>query len=216
MHLKIGVIIPDRGDRPAFLKNCLRMISMQTLQPEITLVVNFKPKSTEKDITKRYRKGYELLRNKGLHLIALMENDDWYHRTYLDYMSQQWLKRGTPDLLGTSYTIYYHLKHRAWFTMNHSTRSSAMNTFIRPDMNLTWCDDTDPYTDLHLWLRSGLTGVIIQPPVLSIGMKHGEGLCGGRNHTDKLERFINKDEDMHFLKANMDPESFKFYSTYYE
>lgn len=214
LQLKIGIIIPDRKDRPKFMQNCLRMIKAQTLQPEIIHIANEKPVSAEKDITKRYRTGYDALRARGLDAIALMENDDFYHPTYLQYMAEQWQKHGKPDLLGTAYTIYYHLKLKAWFTMNHSLRSSAMNTFIKPDLNFDWCVDSDPYTDLHLWMRSGLKGVVIKPPILSIGIKHGEGLCGGRNHTDKLERYINKDTDLSFLEKHMDYESFQFYTNY--
>lgn len=213
--MKIAVLIPDRGDRPALLANCVRMMEAQTLRPAHIEIVNDAPLSGEKDITLRYRLGYDRLRGKGFDLIAFIENDDWYHPTYLEFMINQWLEHGKPNMLGTNQTIYYHLYLRMWFTMVHPERSSAMNTFIKPDLDFSWCVDNYPYTDIHLWMVLKLGGVIIDSPNLSIGMKHGEGLCGGRNHKDGFERFINADYDLQFLKEKMDSASFNFYSGFY-
>lgn len=218
--MKTAIIIPDRSDRPEFLKNCLRMMSAQSLQPDHIEIVNDPPLSDSKDITWRYRNGYDRLRGKGFDIIFLIENDDWYSPKYLEYMSNKWQSHGRPDLIGTDYTIYYHLNQKAWFTMNHPERASAMNTLIKPDLDFNWCQDSDPYTDLHLWLRAGLTGKIFHPGNhLSIGMKHGIGLCGGVNHVDRMDRYTNKDNDSGFLhkimiKENDDFESFNFYSKY--
>lgn len=212
--MKIGVIIPDRGDRPDFLKNCLRMMQAQLSKPLCIEVVNDAPASDQCDITYRYRTGYDRLRNKGLDLIAFIENDDWYHPQYLEYMAEEWVKAGKPDLFGTKQTIYYHIKLKKHFTMYHNRRSSAMNTFIKPDMDFKWCPDHEPFTDIHLWTR--LTGKLIYPNDLySIGIKHGVGKCGARCHTDKLNRYIFDDRDSDFLRQKMDYESFTFYSNYF-
>jgi glycosyltransferase involved in cell wall biosynthesis len=217
--MKVAVIIPDRGDRPRLLANCIRMMQAQTLQPEI-LIINEPPFSDQPDITYRYRVGYDLLRGRGFDVIALIENDDWYHPEYLEYMVGQWEKNGKPDLFGTNYTIYYHLKLRSYFKLEHKNRASAMNTLIKPDLEFPWCPDTEIYTDLHLWVtlkgkRNILKGLTICPDrILSIGMKHGEGKCGGHAHTDRLNRYNNPDDGL--LKSVLDPESFKFYSQYFE
>lgn len=208
--MKIGVIIPDRGDRPEFLKNCIRMMERQTIQPYTIELIDDKPENSKCDITKRYRIGYDRLRNKGLDVIALIENDDWYSPVYLETMTKTWGEQGSPDIFGTNYTIYYHLKLKAWFKNLHNSRSSAMNTFIRPDMNFKWCQDSEPYTDLHLWRN--MKGKTFCPmPVISIGIKHGSGLCGGRMHIDRLEKYINKDPHGTFLLNTMDAESYEFY-----
>ena len=212
----IGVIIPDRGDRPEFLANCLRMLKAQTIQPTIIEIVNDAPLSDEKDITWRYRLGYERLRNKGIEVISLIENDDWYAPNYLETMYNKWLELDKPELLGQGYTIYYHIKERAWFTMNHPERSSAMNTLIKPDLHFDWCVDNDPYTDLHLWLHAGLKGEIFTPKShICLGIKHGDGLCGGVNHVDALHRYTNFDYKFWYLKSILDSESFNFYSKYF-
>jgi hypothetical protein len=209
--MRIGVIIPDRGDRPGFLENCLRMIKAQTLKPAIIELVNDEPTSKNYDITKRYRMGYDRLRNKDLDIIALMENDDWYAPEYLETMISRWISSGKPEIFGLDHTIYYHIRLFAHFTMNHSSRSSAMNTIVKPDLNFKWCPDHEPYTDIHLW--NTLKGTIISPEkTICMGIKHGIGLCGGRSHLDRLHRYINPDEQKEFLKATLDQVSFEFYS----
>ena len=218
--MRIGIIIPDRNDRPLFLKNCMRLIQAQTLQPEIIELVNYEAESENVDITQRYRRGYDNLRNKGLDVIALIENDEWYSHDYLEIMVNGWVNNGKPDIFGTNYTIYYHIKLFAYFTMHHLTRSSAMSTLIKPDLNFKWCVDDQPYTDLHLW--SVLKGVTFKPnKTICLGIKHGVGLCGGVNHVDKLHRFTNKDEKFVYLHKHMiqehdDFESFNFYTQYYK
>jgi hypothetical protein len=41
--MRVGVIIPDRGDRPRLLENCMRMLRAQTLQPVAVELINFTP-----------------------------------------------------------------------------------------------------------------------------------------------------------------------------
>ena len=211
--MRIGIIIPDRGDRPKFMDNCLRMIDAQTLKAERIVVKGYENVNGMVDITERYRTGYMHLCGKDLDVIAFIENDDWYDPHYLEYMTTKWIEYGKPEIFGTNYTIYYHLKLRKYFTMEHYDRASAMNTFIKPDLDLKWPADNDPYTDIHLWQKNRLNGIVINPErVISIGMKHGEGLCGGRFHTDKLATYTN--EDNGFLKATLDAESYEFYNNY--
>ena len=236
MDIKIGIITPDRGDRPELLNQWRYLLLNQTLKPNYIILVDHKllEPSGEVDITKRYRIGYDLLRNKGLDLIAYIENDDFYAPTYLEYWANKWIEKGKPDLLGSDFTYYYHLKLKKYFKFNHEQRSSMMNTFMKPDMTFEWCADNEPYTDMHLWNYavmagffggpSPFKGCIVQPPILSIGMKHGVGLCGGLGHNsqsrivngqlanDRLNRYVH--EDNGFLQANVDPESFKFYTDY--
>jgi hypothetical protein len=211
--MKIGVIIPDRGDREKFLQNCIRMIEAQTIDQSMLTVkiIDYKPLSDAVDITQRYRIGYDYFRNGGFDCILLMENDDYYSPNYIQTMIDKWIELGKPDLIGTNYTIYYHINERAHFTMNHSRRASAMNTLIKSDLNFNWCVDHEPYTDLHLWKT--LQGVTFYPgEIISIGIKHGVGKCGGRNHVDYLHRYINKDPNSEFLSTHMDQESFNFYT----
>lgn len=222
--MNIGIIVPDRGDRDKLMGNCTRMIKAQTLKTITLKVVNYLPRSEKRDITQRYREGYEFftqLKSMGqpVHVIALMENDDWYHPEYLETMVRWWISYGKPNLFGINYSIYYHLGLKKYFRMDHFTRSSACTTFIKPYLKINWPQDDEPFTDLHLWTKSQLNGVTFKPEKhISLGIKHGTGLTGGTSHIDRLERYTGvrgvDDRDMRFLKENMDEESFKFYSTY--
>lgn len=223
---RIGIIIPDRGDRPLFLENCMRMIRDQEYRTyaisTYVLKVDFKPSDNTKDITKRYRIGYDALRNKNYDIIFLIENDDWYSPTYIESMLTAWIAAGKPDLFGTRYTIYYHIRLLKGYTMHHETRSSAMSTMIRPDLNFAWCPDHESYTDS--WLYDNLPYKLWTPPrdkPICIGIKHGVGMTGGVAHTDSLEAYTDypnssfDDADKDWLRSVMDDVSFEFYANYF-
>lgn len=208
--IKIGVVIPTRGDRPEFFENCMRMLENQTVHVEWIQIMSYKPESDQKDITQRYRRGYEYFPDDcNVDVIAFIEDDDYYAPDYLETMVREWDAYGRPDIFGTNYTIYYHLKLKKYFTMNHPDRASAMNTLIKPGLKIKWPADSEPYTDMALW--SQIKGQTFKPSkIISMGMKHGVGLCGGANHNDRLHRY--KTDDNGFLKAHLDEKSFEFYS----
>lgn len=209
------------------MENCMRMMSKQTLQPYHIEIVNYPAKDNNVDITPRYRRGYDNLRGKGFDLIAFIENDDWYSPDYLRMMVDAWKRFERPALFGTCYTIYYHIALKKYFTMEHSTRASAMNTLIKPDMSFPWPVDLEPFLDMHLWEKRPnpiKTRIVFRPKkIISIGIKHGVGktVAGGQHVIDEKvkRRYINPDVNNDypngFLKTVMDPESFEFYSNYF-
>lgn len=219
MNLKIGVIIPDRGDRPLFTEHIKYLLSIQTMPPTEVLFVNYEPKSNEKDITQRYRFGYDYFRNKGFDVLFLIENDDWYSHNYIERQVTQWFLADKPDLFGVNYTIYYHIKLFKYYTMNHDTRCSAMCTLIKPDLNFAWCKDSEPYTDV--WLFSQLKYELWKPAIpICLGIKHGVGLTGGHAHIDRLNAYTNfstskDDKERKFLKEVVEEKSLFFYEKYF-
>jgi len=197
------------------------MMEAQSILPDHIELVNDEPLNDLCDITWRYRTGYDRLKNKGFDIIFLIENDDYYAPNYIEFMIDKWIQHGRTDIFGNNFTYYYHLKLKAYFRFQHYGRASAMNTMLKPDLDIKWPEqDHEPYTDLHLWRN--LKGTAIDPDkLLSIGLKHGKGLCGGRSHSTHLDRYDPKlkgvlDHDLSFLKEHMDPISFKFYSNYGE
>lgn len=211
--MKIAVLIPTRNNRPELLANCLRMMANQTIQPDHVEIVNDEPLSDECDITWRYKLGYERLRNKGFSVIFLIEDDDWYAPNYIERMLDAWFDYAMPNIFGTDYTIYYHIKLFAWFPFHHINRSSAMSTMIKPDLDFPWCADNEPYTDMHLWRT--LQGNTFKPEKhLCIGIKHGTTVTGGGSHVTRLHRYVNEDANKELLRSNMDAESFEFYSNF--
>ena len=225
---RIGVLIPTRGgERYEFLNNALRMVKKQTLQPTELYVMGEAPRDEKIDIGWRYKVGYENLSNSNVDLIAFLEDDDWYHPQYLETMTRVWEEKGRPMLLGINYTIYYHLKLKKYFYYQHYSRASAMSTCIRPNIpNIDWGPEHDPYTDLHLWTKVGLTPsdrVLFRPEnPICIGMKgHGVGKAGGVFHDKDLERFdmedVVNDQDGKFLEkviGEVDTEGLQFYKAY--
>lgn len=218
--MNLAIICPHRCDRPLFLENFKKQVEKQTFQPAEVLYIDYAPASGAVDITQRYRRGYEQLRGKNLNLIAFMEVDDCYHPEYLEWMVKEWEEAGKPDLFGTNKTIYYHIKLFKWFTMEHYTRSSMMNTLIKPDLNFPWCADNVAYTDMHLWDNcKSLSKSLVKPePLLSLGIKHGIGECGGFAHRNKLDLYngprSGNDASKELLRSVACLESFEFFSNY--
>lgn len=213
--MKVAIIVPYRNDRPLFLDNLKRMLKCQTYQNFFVQLINDVPVTNDKDITWRYRKGYEATKGKGYDAIMFMEVDDWYRYDYIETMLQMWQVNNMPTIFGTNYTIYYSIGINKWFTMHHSRRSSAMSTLIKPNLDIDWCADNDPYTDVHLWKLFRNDYATFEPDKhICLGIKHGVGLTGGRNHNDHMHRYINDDNDKSFLRKHMDAESFNFYSNY--
>jgi hypothetical protein len=229
--MKIACIIPDRSDRPQFLEHCRKMLLNQTVKIDHCELVNFSAISDKPDITQRYRIGYEKISKLGgFDVIFFIENDDYYSPTYIEEMLEAWIDNGKPDLFGTSYTYYYHVGLQSYFKMNHPERASAMNTMIKPNLTINWPSDNEVYTDLHLWLHDhvlkGEKRIWTPEKIISIGIKHGVGLCGGRHHKDRLSRYkmnggIGNEsasgvDDLQgaWLMANIDNESFEFYKQF--
>lgn len=212
IDVKVGVLIPTRGiERIEFIKNALRLVDYQTVKPHRIEVVGDPPANELCDITYRYKKGYQ--RFSDVDIIFFWEDDDWYASDYIEQMLIEWDKAGRPDIFGTIFTMYYHLKLKKYFKMNHHQRASAMNTMIKPNKDINWGKDDNPYTDTWLWMQGQkLTQALYEPKtVKSIGMKHGIGMSGGKGHTDNFQRYLNDDHDMYWLRGIVDEESFKFY-----
>lgn len=205
------------------------MLDRQTRKPDIIELVSddflkfdgdgYQDKPNTPDITLRYRTGYDRLRGKGIDCILFIENDDWYACTYIETMVAEWENAGKPDLFGHNFTVYYHIKLFAYFVMQHETRSSAMNTLIKADLDFKWCSDSEAYTDIHLWSTIQNRKVLHFDTIICMGIKHGIGLCGGKSHLDRLHRYAapsgTPDNQKFFLKRILDTESFEFYSTYF-
>lgn len=212
--MKIAVIIPDRGDRPKFMLQCLRMLQSQTMQPDELIFADWPATSNECDITDRYRTCYERLNGKGFDFVLFMENDDWYSPEYIETMIHDWIESGKPDLMGIGYTYYYHIGIQKFIKFDHPRRASMMNTLMKCDLKPNWPEDSYPYTDAYLWSRDknpDLKKVVVTGPIISLGIKHGIGKSGGEYHRTKLERYKDSDPDYAFLSTIIDKDSLNFY-----
>ena len=205
----IGVVIPTRGDRSDFLERCLMMLDRQTLKADETCIISESPKSEDKDITYRYRKGFEKLFAKGCTVVFMIEDDDWYSPEYIETMYTHWINSESPDVFGIGETTYYHLGRNTYSRMIHPNRSSAFSTMVsKAVLDIDFPDDNYPFLDLELWKQ--LKGKTFIPDEnICLGIKHGVGVCGGRGHDDDF-KYDNQDKDFHYLKKIVGP-SWKYY-----
>lgn len=186
-HFKFALITPTRGDRSILLQQCKNLAARQTYQHSEHLIIDFDPSTKDKDITARYRHGFNLAQDMGMDFVLFWEDDDWYCPRYSQYMVKNWIEKGKPHLFGQCQSFYYHLKLQRGRLLNHAGRSSAFNTLIRCDKKIRWPADNEPFADLFLWRN--YPGIAINMPSvyspITIGIKHGIGLAGGAGHKAK-------------------------------
>lgn len=209
--MKIGVLIPTRGDRPELLNFAIRQMERQTRKPDVIELVNDAPLSGDKDITWRYRIGCERIFAKGVDVVLLIEDDDWYDATYIERLVGEWEKAGKPGIFGIGNTTYYHLGIKAYNEEIHTGRASAMSTLLtKVVQNIQWAKDNYVWTDIDLWKKIPGKTVMFER-LLSLGVKHGIGLTGGIGHNAKWGGYKHKDPDMNWLMNTVDQEAFEFY-----
>ena len=205
--MKIAVIVPTRGDRPKFLKQCHHLISRQTLKPAEVIVVDYAPKGGQKDITQRYRKGVEEATKKGCTVAVFWEDDDWYHPTYLEWLIKEWQKQKSPAIFGVGETYYYNLGASSRLHMKHQGRTSMFCTLARLPYKHTWPADNYPYLDMHFHKQHIVKTVNFpKDKILAIGIKHGVGLTGGGGHQPRFKWDMVGDKARRWFVKHMDGE----------
>ena len=212
--IKVGILIPTRGDRKVFLDNALRMISQQTVTPAVIEVVDDPPVSSKVDLAWRYRLGYDRLCKKGVDIIHFWEDDDWYHRRFLEVMIKAWHDLGRPNMVGLKSTVYYHLKLRKWARWDEMKRACAFHTLLIPGLNLNVCPDYAIDFDRKVWYANG--GITFEPPFpICMGIKHGDGMTAGFGHRKTWTLYKkNSDPDMRYFDSVVtDIESQNFYKS---
>ncbi len=205
----IGIVIPTRGDRKVFLDQCLKMMDGQTMLADKICIVNEEPKSDAKDITYRFRKGFKNLFDQGCDVVFLIEDDDWYSKDYIKTMYDNWKAANKPEIFGIGNTTYYHLGRKAHLTMTHPRRASAFSTMVTKSvMDIDWPADDYSFLDIVLWQQ--MKGVTFIPrDKISLGIKHGVGVCGGRGHNETF-KYTNEDPYRSYLEVVTGNE-FSFY-----
>lgn len=210
MKLKLGVIIPTRGDRPEFFKHCLYLLNRQTLAPDVVEIVNFKPRNSAPDISFRYKTGFENLKTK-VDVIAAFEDDDFYHEKYLQTMVEAFRNANT-NLLGLDRHVVYHLPARKYGVLHHNTKSAMSNTLIRSSAPIRWPADDHVLIDLFLWSQLGGLTIHVDEP-LHLSIKHGTGLTATAPHSPSWQHYRHPDPELKYLKSVVDKKSLEFYST---
>lgn len=203
--MRFTVIIPDRGDRPQFLKHCLWQMERQTVQPAEILLVNHHPRHPGPDLVERLQKGIDRARHNRIFFI---ENDDYYPDNYFEVM----LRFNRFDFIGIRQTVYYHIFKHRYSILNHGfqQRSSLFCTAINKDRLDLKVLEGNNFVDLRIWEHAvkGLFALTDLDIICPIGIKHGIGLCGGGGHRDNM---LMDDTDLSWLRNHTRKESFEFY-----
>lgn len=213
--MKIGVLTPTLGKRIQFLEHSNYLIERQTRKPFVRDVVSDKQTQFPNDINVRYRIGCERLFNvHKCDCVLFMEDDDWYRSDYIEQMVANWERIGKPVLFGVNNTVYYQLKMQKYSNYIHPGRASMMSTLVTKDIMKMQFPNVK-FLDAHIWAKYWGPKSAIQLPGLSIGIKHGMGICGGDGHTTNtnLDMWYNQDTDYAYLESAIgdDLKSIEFY-----
>jgi hypothetical protein len=205
--MKIGILIPTQGNRPNFLSNVLRYANSQTRKAD-KILVNNKGYNLETDLTIRVKEGLQEL-SKEVDWIFIFEDDDYYAPNYIESYLDQGLNLRKIKMIGQSRSLYYHLFERKWKELIHHGRSSLFQTAINSKFvnSLNFGKDEDVNLDMRLWQDKKDCLLIEemsykeQRQYISIGIKHGLGLCGGVGHIPRKMKYENNDDDYQFLRS---------------
>jgi len=206
--LTCAVIIPTRGDRIKLLDHGLKLLNNQTVRPDDVIIIDHEPRGKRKDLTQRYRMGYDLA--KKYDVVICWEDDDYYHPQYIETVMKLWEQNPGLELIGSTSTTYYHIFDKKYKFMLTPRHSSMMNTSIRGGLNIDWPSDDTVFLDLKLWAK--MKGKMFDIGKLATGIKHGIGVCGGQGHNGNICDI--SDPDGAHLRGLVDPQSFEFYMNY--
>jgi glycosyltransferase involved in cell wall biosynthesis len=202
--LKFAAVIPTRG-RDIFLNKCLEYVQRQTRKADHVIVVDYPAKDSSIDIVPRYMEGFKKAFDLyGCDLAICIEDDDWYSDKYFEFICNEWERNLRPDVLGINHTIYYNIISNEYTILKHPGRASMMSMAVSPKvLEMDWCADNYAYLDFHIWTKvKTLKKISVQDREnLSIGIKHGKGLCGGGGHVQGWKHYTDKDMDWSFFKS---------------
>jgi len=208
--MKKCAIVPDRGDRPEFLKQCLYYIERQTISVDRVFLIN-EPSNITPDLTWRVRVGFKRARSMGYEYAFIFENDDYYPETYIEEMFHPGY-----DFFGIPETAYYNIRTKEYIQELHPGHSSLCFTGFRLDAmkKFPWPHDKSVFLDIDLWTfvrqySDNVREVIPHRPPL--GIKHGTGLCGGYGHGGDGFKYHKKDKPGMPRLQNLVGEDFEFY-----
>lgn len=208
----IGVIIPTRNNRPAFLNQAKKMLAGQTMQPDKVMIMDWVHDfESEIDLNWRYITGLNYLFNMGCGRVFLWEDDDYYSPEYIEYMNNAYEAVGCPDLFGLNTTTYYHLGLKRYAVLNHPNHSSAMSMIVSNRIFKYGLPDNCKYDFDIFYSKNCVNKKFITPhKVVNIGIKHGISASGTLGHKKEAKIYFQNttntncyiDKDLLFLTKN--------------
>jgi hypothetical protein len=158
------------------------------------------------DLTLRIRKGITAIKNLGIDIVYVIEDDDYYGKHYI---GTHWI--GKYDFIGSSKSLYYNLRNKSYTTHSHPNHSSLYCTAFRISAleNFKWPHDETVFLDIDLW-RHAIKGgkYYLRDTPIGVGIKHGIGKCAGVGHR---AHYQDVDKDGSVLQSLVDKEAYAFY-----
>ena len=204
--LKIGAVTPHCSpERKPLLDFVLKRMKEQTRAIDIHIVIDHANTTGQSDISERFTKGLAECFRQGCDLVFLIEDDDYYPKTYIQEMTTKWVAEGKPSLIGQNVAHYYHIGNGGYRKTILKKHSSAHCTAVAHTADYHF---TGKFYDIELWKNN--PGVLVQLEQEVVSIKHGLGLCGGMGHEEtKYKQF--DDSEKTILKAFTDEEAQKLY-----
>lgn len=201
-------ITPSRGgERKEFFEFCIKQLNVLNAgHPTNAYLMNEHPKTSEIDLVPRIREGLQLAKKDGFEWAFILEDDDAMPDNYFSRYSPYFNK---VDFIGDNQTYYYNILTLRWSIFKHSGRSSLFTTAFRISAldDFKWPADNSKFLDIDIWKHARNRKKIFVDSG-AIGIKHSQGLCGGKGHKMRLD---HADPKMSFLKSKVSPYQFEFY-----
>lgn len=208
IKMTLCAITPTRGDRPELLEHCKWQVSRMILKPDEHIIVDYPPKSAEKDLLARLRLGIAKAKEHGHEFAYVIEDDDAYNMHYLQRMYDP-----AFDFVGDDHTMYYSLRDNGYNIEHHPGRASLFTTGFRISAldGFDWnkLAPNKVFVDIALWeyaRKKRLKRKYVDSG--AVGIKHGIGLTGGIGHHQRYRTF---DNNWNVLASKVDSESLEFY-----
>lgn len=214
--IRVGAVTPTRNNRPRLLERCQYYLHRQTHPVILHDIVDYPQKTHPHDITERYMYGLKRLKDH-VDVVFLIEDDDYYAPHYVETMLNRWAQFGKPLTFGVGETYFYHFPSQFYWHREHPERACAYSTMVTSEVvdkiNPTSASYTQLLFDMGIWRQFPNPTCQVWPPI-TIGMKHGFGVCGAAGHN---EWFYNhdkrsiKDQDYKWLRAQIGEEDTEWY-----
>ena len=227
--MKNGItVITPTGDRPKAFELCAKYIQRQTCRPNQWIVIDDGKSDIEFSNflsvwvrpVKRQKQKREPRHTLPLNIlealplieydtILIMEDDDWYAPTYIEWMVSYFKKDPSKLLIGQGRGLYYHipsLRFRRCPNILHAglCKTGFKSGLIPKVEEICKTKMTNPFIDIKLWQKtlSFDKKLIFDEKDYCVGIKGmpgRQGVCAG--WTQYMNNTYTYDTDMEYLKS---------------
>lgn len=125
---------------------------------------------------------FRAIEHMGFDLILFIEDDDWYHPSYIETMQRRIMEQ-PPEIkmIGENYHKYYNVAVRTYMINGNNIHAALCATGVRGDIIqecIHYCEnDIYQFFDFWLWKKSGIPGALYEGDLV-VGIKSLPGRVG--------------------------------------